>query len=336
LQALPVLFAIVFLFSLNYAYGIEDSYGAQSNRFTTKPIVCVIAPSENDLSEENIKSVLDEAKTSVYDWITPLQQKSTNKSKWAINYLEVYDKKSFDFSICSVIINFKNETNSKTLHNLGTHQYVDGTSYITIFYKTNECKTSISCKTNIDSLVAKIGSTLRHEFGHAIGLGHYAADKSKNREWFENPETAPSIMLPYSKGLKNEKVTDRDIDQVIQIYKDSGFVNQHLPKPRKVLPAALTQIGPQELFISDQSPNTSKFNIIRISGSFEKKNHLLETATLLIIKPDFKSEKIKIFVDKNGYFEHDLKIHSKLPKGIYYIQAQYGKDMTEKNMFELN
>jgi hypothetical protein len=84
-------------------------------------------------------------------------------------------------------------------------------------------KYKLSCKANVDSIVAKIGATLRHEFGHAIGLGHYAVDKSKNKEWFENPKTAPSIMIPYSVGSKNEQVTSDDINKVIEIYQDSGF-----------------------------------------------------------------------------------------------------------------
>lgn len=332
-----MVFCAVFLFSYNYAFGLEDPYGVQSNRFTAKPTICVVEPSGNNLSEDVIGSIMAEAKASIYDWINPLQEKTTNKDKWAINYLEIADKKSFDFSSCKVIINFKNEMNSKKLHNLGTHQYIDETSYITIFYKTNECKVNLSCKTNTESLVAKIGATLRHEFGHAIGLGHYASDKSKNKEWFEHPETAPSIMLAYGKGLENEQVTSVDIDKVIEIYQNSGFVNRHMPKPRAILPAALTQIEPKELFVSDQTIKTSKdLNIIQISGLFEKKNQRLETVTLTLVRPDFKIEKIKVIIDENGYFEYDLKIHSKLPKGIYYVQAQYGKSITEKNAFELN
>ena len=54
------------------------------------------------------------------------------------------------------------------------------------------------------------------------------------------------------------------------------------------------------------------------------------------MKPDFKVDKIKLIIDEDGYFEYDFKIHSKLPKGIYYVQAKYGKFTTEKNIFELN
>jgi len=325
----------VAFFGMNYAFALEDPYEVQSNRFTTKPTICVVAPGK-DLQRSIAKSVMEESKTAIHDWITPLSEKSSNKDKWAINYLGISNKKLFDFSMCDVIINFKNESDSKTLHNLGTHQYVDGTSYITIYYKTNGCKTPISCKNDNSLMVTKIGSTLRHEFGHAIGLGHYHADKSENKEWFDHPETAPSIMLAYSKGIQHELVTPSDIDKVIDIYDNSGFTNRNLPKQRQTMPMAFTQIAPKDLLISDQIIKATKeIDTITLSGTFEKKNKL-QIAEITIMRPDFKTEKIKTSVDSNGYFEHKFDVHSKLPKGIYYVQAKYGKDLTEKNTFEIN
>jgi hypothetical protein len=335
LQAvLLILLGIVFLFSSSYAFGSDDPYTVQSNRFTSKPTVCVVEPSKENLSHGIVKSVMTEAKASVYDWINSLQEKTTNKNKWAINYLEISNRVS-DFSSCSVIVNFKNEVNVKKLSNLGTHKYIDGTSYITIFYQTNQCKANISCKTNVDSLVTRIGATLRHEFGHAVGLGHYTSDKSKNQEWFENPETAPSIMLAYSKGSKHERVTSGDIDKVIEIYDDSGFTNQHLPKQQQTIPMALTQIESKDLLSVQIIETAGQIDAIKISGFFEKKNQKLESVTLTMIKPNFETEKIKLLLDKDGYFEHEHKVHNKIPKGIYYVQVKNGKDITEKNMFEL-
>lgn len=268
-----VLLGIV-LFGMNHAFALEDLYEIQSNRFITKPMICVVEPG-NDLQRSTIKSIMKESKAAIHDWIVPLSEKSINKNKWAINYLEISNKRSFDFSICNVIINFKNVSDSKTLHNLGTHRYVDGTSYIIIYYKTDECKTPIACKDDNALLVTKIGSTLRHEFGHAIGLGHYRADKSENKEWFEHPDTAPSIMLAYSKGVQHERVTPSDIDKVVDIYDNSGFTNRNLPKQRQTLPMALTQIEKKELFISDQTIKpTKEIDTITISGVFDKKNKL--------------------------------------------------------------
>lgn len=320
------------LFGMNHALAMEDPYDVQSNRFTTKPMICVVEPG-NDLRQSTIKSVMEESKAAIYDWIVPLSEKSTNKNKWAINYLEISNKGSFDFSVCNVIINFKNESDSKYLYNLGTHQYVNDTSYIIIYYKIYGCKTSLACKSNDESLITKIGSTLRHEFGHAIGLGHYQADKFENSEWFEHPETAPSIMLAYSKGTQHEQVTQSDIDKVIDIYDNSGFTNHNVPKQRKSLTP--TQIELKKLFISDQIIKATKeIDTIMFSGAFERKNKPL--AEITIMRPDFKTEKIKTSINTNGYFEHEFDVHSKLPKGIYYVQAKYGKDLTEKNMFEIN
>lgn len=325
----------VIFFGTNHVFALEDPYEVQSNRFTTKPTICVVEPGK-DLQRSTAKSVMEESKAAIHDWIIPLSEKSSNKNKWAITYLDISNKKSFDFSVCSVIINFKNESDSKTLHNLGTHQYVDGTSYIIVYYKTHGCKTLISCKSDNTLLVTKIGSTLRHEFGHAIGLGHYQADKSENKEWFDHPETAPSIMLAYSKGTQHERVTPSDIDKIIDIYDNSGFTNHNLPKQRQTLSIALTQIASIDLSISDQIIKATKeIDTITLSGVFEKKNKL-QVAEITIMRPDFKTEKIETSIDSNGYFEHKFDVHSKLPKGIYYVQAKYGKDLTEKNTFEIN
>jgi hypothetical protein len=93
---------VVFGFLINYAFGLEDPYRTQANRFTTKPTICVVEPSADNLSRDDIRSVMAESKASIYDWINPLQEKTVNKNKWSVNYLEISDKKSFDFSSCSV------------------------------------------------------------------------------------------------------------------------------------------------------------------------------------------------------------------------------------------
>ena len=220
------LFGVVF-FGTNHVFALEDPYEVQSNRFTTKPTICVVEPGK-DLQRSTAKSVMEESKAAIHDWITPLSEKSTNKNKWAINY------------------------------------------------------------------------------------------------------------LAYSKGIRHERVTPSDIDKVIDIYDNSGFTNRNLPKQKQTLPIALTQIKPIDLFISDQTIKATKeIDTITFSGVFERKSKL-QVAEITIMRPDFKTEKIKISIDSNGYFEHKFDVHSKLPKGIYYVQVKYGKDLTEKNTFEIN
>ncbi len=342
------IFILIFVFLLSisivmsqaYAATSKDPYDIQRNRFIIKPTICVVEPSNDYLPNSKIKLIMEESKKGIFEWITLIQEKTDNKDKWAINYVEISnnDKKSFDFSSCNAIVNFKNEV-GVPIHSLGTHQYLDGTSYVTVFYKTNECKqyTKGSCKAYDQDLKIIIGSTIKHEFGHVLGLGHYESNKLKNKEWFENPQTAPSIMLEYSKGTQHESVSSSDINKVIEIYKNSGFTNQHMPKIRNTLLIALTHMTPTELFVSDSTIKASKeLSIITISGKFEKTNGLLDTVDLTILRPDSKLEKTKIPLDRNGFFEYEYEIHSKLPKGIYYVQVQYGKNITEKNAFEIN
>lgn len=337
--ALGIVFFTFCLSGSAYADTVSP-YETQINRFTSKPTICTVEPNSAHLSSSQARLILEESKRGVYEWIQLLQERTSNKDKWAINYLEVpnKDKNSFDFSSCSVIINFESETGKKASHNLGTHYYVAGTSHITVFYKVNECKQSLldSCK-NFDRNLIKIGSTIKHEFGHALGLGHYKSDKIKNKVWYDDPQTAPSIMLEYSKGTEVERVTAKDITQVIEIYRDAGFIDQHLPKIRKTLPIALTQLTPSELTISDSNIKASKMiHPVVISGKFDKVLGNLGAAELLILRPDLKLEKIKVLIETDGSFEHEYEVHSKLPTGVYFVQAKYGKNVTEKNTFEVH
>jgi hypothetical protein len=56
----------------------------------------------------------------------------------------------------------------------------------------------------------------------------------------------------------------------------------------------------------------------------------------MVLRPDLTLEKTKALIAKNGSFEYEYEIHSKLPKGVYYVQAKYGKNITEKKMFEVH
>jgi hypothetical protein len=296
-------------------------------------------PKAESLTSAQARLILEESKRGIYEWIHLLQERAGNKDKWSINYVDVpnKDKNLFDFSSCSVIVNFKNEAGKKPLQNLGTHYYVGDTSYITVFYKINECKKNVlnTCKNPDHAMLIMIGSTVRHEFGHALGLGHYKSDKLKNKEWYENPQNAPSIMLAYSNGTEEERVTAEDISQVIQVYRDSGFTNQYLPKIRKTLPIALTQLTPSELTISDSSVKASKtIQQVVISGKFDVER--IGAAELAILRPDLKLDKIRVLVQKDGSFAHEYEVHSKLPKGVYYVQAKYDKHVTEKSAFEIS
>lgn len=66
---------------------------------------------------------------------------------------------------------------------------------------------------------------IRHEFGHALGLGHYEADDPDiNTQWSEGLSPSPSIMVPIVfQNSKEMKIMPMDIDKVILLYGSDGF-----------------------------------------------------------------------------------------------------------------
>jgi hypothetical protein len=307
------------------------TYEINKNRFTSKPTVCVLEMYEPSISDSKIKAIMDETKNGVYDWIISLQQETSFKSIWDIGYVEIpaRERASFDFSSCDTIIHFRD---GKNIKDLGNHHYVDGTSHITIYYDICNSGTK-DCSE--DNLVKIMGATVRHEFGHALGLGHYRTDGYQIKKLMVGNDLPPSIMLEYSKTKGEEKITTIDINKVQEIYSDSGFTIPHLPKPRFVMPSALVPITPEKLDITNSEVSGAKTNSVLISGYFDVVKYT-KIVELTIIRPDTKIINAKAPIQQNGYFEYEFDFHSKLPQGIYFVQAKYGKNLSEKNTIQLS
>ena len=75
----------------------------------------------------------------------------------------------------------------------------------------------------------QLSSAVKHEFGHALGLGHYIADDVQlNIDWARGVINAPSIMSVFTHQNVNEnRITPKDIDKVRTLYGEKGFF-QHI------------------------------------------------------------------------------------------------------------
>jgi hypothetical protein len=80
------------------------------------------------------------------------------------------------------------------------------------------------CYINDVILSVQIGNTVRHEFGHALGLGHYYFDDIPNAYWNEFGIPYPSIMVMVGADIyEQQQIKQIDIDKVREIYGEDGF-----------------------------------------------------------------------------------------------------------------
>ena len=73
---------------------------------------------------------------------------------------------------------------------------------------------------------SQLGSVIRHELGHAFGLGHYmSTDENLTLNWNNGRAPAPSIMVEFSyEHATDHKIMPIDIQKLRTIYGDNGFI----------------------------------------------------------------------------------------------------------------
>ena len=73
---------------------------------------------------------------------------------------------------------------------------------------------------------------IRHELGHAFGLGHYITSDNENQKWISGVTDAPSIMVPDipPEGVYNFNINTMDIEHLKSLYRTTGFSSPILPE----------------------------------------------------------------------------------------------------------
>jgi hypothetical protein len=341
--------ALVLLFSFQSSFGYTVTYEKWGPKIKDVSTVCIL---ESDylnseiLTESFSKRLMDETRISISEWEVQLKnfERGRDKSMWDINQIPVSleQQKDFDYDQCHIFIKFKEKPDSqdewykllgKTVYELGD----TGRSDITIYYDNIKfCKTEDKdwiyfdpCYEAKPRLMQQIQSVVKHEFGHALGLGHFKADKlDVSIAWARGTITAPSIMAVFSHQNLNENViTPKDIVAVRSIYGENGF----LPDDEKIITFDSFESS-SDLFVIPKG----ELAVASVEGVINKDRYLSGIQVdITSIDPNHLVQNRKVRVNSDGGFSFDTILNDNTVNGTYTIFATYRNEKSPEILVEV-
>ncbi len=232
----------------------EDYWRSPILKWGHSPTICALSPTDPMFPNLSDK-MLTETRNAILDWELKLNNNNLGNNPWSISLSEIPLSKSdtFDKTKCDITVNFKDkpdnvdpsfyETGVTDIHNfpkvsvtiyyLGADVNVKQVQYGGLWYYVHELDYTSHFATD-----PQIKSTIRHEIGHALGLGHYVVGEDELKRITElGTEYSPSIMVEnglVGVGITHFDITSIDVSEVKTIYGSGGFpVLQHnsIPNP---------------------------------------------------------------------------------------------------------
>jgi hypothetical protein len=222
------------------AYG--DQYGTLGIRHVDNPVVCIFEP--DPLYTDDVEEVITAAYTSISLWQEGLFKYSPD-GNWRLLAITIpledhKYKNASQFPACNILISFHyiNDENrslgytyinfSKSYHkythiNIFLHDLEITDHYELDLGELEQEFTHSTFEIKPFSLIA-IQNIITHEFGHALGLGHYQITDypiyTADKPWI-NASIMYYAINPDSNDVAKPKYVD--IKMVEKIYKEDGF-----------------------------------------------------------------------------------------------------------------
>jgi len=329
----------------------EGKFQINGPRISGIPTVCTIEPDINQdeyLSEYYVEKILKDSRNAIGEWETHLKHKTIyekNKANWEINYVDVplEEQDEFNYDTCTIFITFesKPQDKNKWFSYIGESQYEAGntgrTTIIVYYAGIQFCRSQDSkfyyydpCYTDRPRTFNQISTIIKHEFGHALGLGHYISeDNDINLKWARGGIPSPSIMAIFSHQVTKQNIIHTmDVDMTYSLYGEEGFL-QNVSRPYLGFESFAT--------LDDQYfKEKHKTNFISIVGNVTRdlyrEGNLLD---LTVTKPDNTQEEFTARINTAGEFEALYPIDQETQEGIYHLKANYIGYNSEEITFEV-